>query len=319
MNKNINKILNLLACVKCNNGKIINAYSKVKAYLKCDYCGTAFELSNGIPVLMHPDNKIFEPHNYQNIRKKKQSILGNFFPSPSVNLSRKRILYNIESELIKTKLSIKILVVGCGNQNAELNQLFGKYSFIDIIYCDVDPNADVTLFCDAHNLPFINSVFDCVITTAVLEHVLYPEVVASEILRVMKRGAYLYSEIPFMQQVHEGAYDFTRFTMSGHRRLFNLISEIESGLVAGPATAFIWATEYLFISFTSKHSVQKLIKFIIRPFIFWIKYFDYILVRYPQSLDSASCTFLFGIKSENKISDIDIIKNYNGVNITSHA
>jgi len=315
----MNKILNILTCIKCKEGKLIHGYSKDMAYLKCEYCETVYELSNEIPVMMHPDNELFQPHNYQNISKKKKNNLGKFFPSPSVNLSRNRILHNIESRLVNANCSIKILVVGCGNQNLELNQLFGKHSFIEIIYCDIDKNADVNLFCDAHNLPFIDTTFDCVITTAVLEHVLYPEIVASEILRVMKNGAYLYSEIPFMQQVHEGAYDFTRFTMSGHRRLFNLISEIESGLVAGPATAFVWAAEYLFMSFSSKRSIQKFIKIIIRPFIFWIKYFDYILSRYPQSLDSASCTFLFGIKSETKINDIDIIKNYNGVNIISHT
>jgi hypothetical protein len=31
-----------------------------------------------------------------------------------------------------------------------------------------------------------------------------------------------------MQQVHEGAYDFTRYTLSGHRRLFNGFTETSS-------------------------------------------------------------------------------------------
>ena len=30
----------------------------------------------------------------------------------------------------------------------------------------------------------------------------------------------VYAETPFMQQVHEGAYDFTRYTVLGHRYLF---------------------------------------------------------------------------------------------------
>ncbi len=49
---------------------------------------------------------------------------------------------------------------------------------------------------------------------------LEPERVVSEIARVLKPAGMVYSEIPFMQQVHEGAYDFTRFTDSGQRWLF---------------------------------------------------------------------------------------------------
>ena len=36
-----------------------------------------------------------------------------------------------------------------------------------------------------------------------------------------------------MQQVHERAYDFSRFTQSGHRWLFKRFSEINAGPIGG--------------------------------------------------------------------------------------
>ena len=315
----MNNILDILACVNCKNGKLVDKKNGDQSYIECVNCQLTYDFSDKVPVIIHPNNQLFKPQNYQNLKKKKLNFINNFFPSPSVNLSRNRILNNINKRIASSTLQkFRILVVGCGRQSQELNMLFGKYSFVEIIFCDINTNADVTIFCDAHNLPFFDEIFDCVITTAVLEHVLYPEVVSSEILRVMKIDALLYSEIPFMQQVHEGAYDFTRFTLSGHRRLFNLISEIESGLVAGPATALVWSIEYLLISFSSSKGIQKIIKLIVRPFIFWIKYLDYILARYPQSLDAASCTFIYGIKKINETTDKEIIESYNGVNFISH-
>ena len=54
---------------------------------------------------------------------------------------------------------------------------------------------------------------------------------------VYKDDGLVYADTPFMQQVHMGRYDFTRFTYLGHRRLFRKFEEIDSGAVSGPAMA----------------------------------------------------------------------------------
>ena len=74
---------------------------------------------------------------------------------------------------------------------------------------------------------------DAVICQAVLEHVLEPASAVSEIHRVLRRDGLVYAETPFMQQVHERAYDFSRFTQSGHRWLFRRFSEISAGPIGG--------------------------------------------------------------------------------------
>jgi ubiquinone/menaquinone biosynthesis C-methylase UbiE len=67
---------------------------------------------------------------------------------------------------------------------------------------------------DGHQLPIADGSVDGVWIQAVLEHVLDPSIVVQEIHRVLTPGGVVYAETPFMQPVHEGAYDFTRFSLS---------------------------------------------------------------------------------------------------------
>jgi len=247
-----------------------------------------------------------------------KSSWQNLLPTPSVNLSRQKILQQRRTFLEEMPLA-NVLVVGSGCQRKWLNEYLGTGDVVRVIYSDIDTNSDVDLFCDGHELPFIDGAFDAVVTTAVLEHVLYPEIVASEITRVLKVGGLLYSELPFMQQVHEGAYDFTRYTLSGHRRLFNQISEIESGMVAGSGTALVWVIENFALAFSERAFFRKIIKIISRIFFSWFKYFDIILKDKPAAMDGASCTFLFGRKIEGKVSDGDIIARYVGAKSITHT
>jgi SAM-dependent methyltransferase len=212
-----------------------------------------------------------------------------------------------------------ILVVGGGRQRAWLDPMLRAGTPHRVVYSDIDTGADIDLFCDGHDLPFADGVFDAVVTTAVLEHVLYPERVAAEISRVLKTGGLLYSELPFMQQVHEGAYDFTRYTLSGHRRLFNQFEDVESGMVAGPATALIWSIENLTLAFLAGARSRKVAKAAVRLGLGWIKYLDVLLQGRPQAMDGASCTYLLGRKTETPISDGEIIARYVGAKHLNHV
>lgn len=241
-----------------------------------------------------------------------------FIPQASLNLAVPRVLERLRSLLDEHGPS-RVLVVGGGRQRKWLDPILRGSVRHMVFYSDIDTGADVDLFCDGHDLSFFDSTFDAVITTAVLEHVLYPERVAAEITRVLKPGGLLYSELPFMQQVHEGAYDFTRYTLSGHRRLFNQFREIEVGLVAGPATALAWSIENFILAFFSRRRSRNYMKAFTRIAFSWIKYFDYLLKDRPQAMDGASCTFFFGRKSDTPVSDEEIIKTYIGAKHLSHV
>lgn len=190
---------------------------------------------------------------------------------------------------------------------------------VQVICSDIDSDADVDLFCDGHDLPFINESFDAVVTTVVLEHVLYPERAAAEIHRVLTPDGLLYSEVPFMQQVHEGAYDFTRYSLSGHRRLFNRFSELESGMVAGPATALVWSIENFVLAFISRPQLRLVMKAVVRLAFAWLKYIDCFLQNRPEAMDGASCTYFLGTKMNGHVADDDIIARYVGAKHLSHV
>ncbi|MEO7536132.1 MAG: methyltransferase domain-containing protein [Ferruginibacter sp.] len=233
-------------------------------------------------------------------------------------MSSKRVLESLR-KILSALPSAIVLVVGGGQQRQWLNDRLGAGESVRMVYSDIDTNADVDLFCDGHDLPFTDNVFDAVVTTAVLEHVLYPERVVSEIHRVLKTGGKVYSELPFIQQVHEGAYDFTRYTLSGHRRLLNGFAEIESGMVAGPGTAMVWTIENFALAFITRPALRTAAKGLVRLMFFWMKYFDLLLKNRPEAIDGASCTYFFGSKIESRIEDATIIDRYTGAKHLRHT
>lgn len=288
----------------------------------CPNCKARYPLFNGCPVLLRHDNMIFPIEAYiganQNLARTGKSRLARLIPCISVNLASARCFASFAG-LLAEQGDINVLVVGGGTQRTWLDDRFAAFPNIRLVYCDIDASALVDCYCDAHELPFLDGCFDGVITTAVLEHVLYPERVAEEIWRVLKPEGILYSELPFMQQVHEGGYDFTRYTLSGHRRLFNHFEEIESGMIAGPGTALVWALENFILAFFSGQRLRLAMKGIVRITAFWIKYFDYLLRDRPEALDGASCTYFLGRKQSQKIPDDGIIARYIGAKHICHV
>lgn len=312
--------IHLLRCPDCSKGQLIPV--RESNFIKCVKCDAVFPVVKGRPILLKSDNSVFSAEDYigglDRPGRTITSRLKHWLPSLSLNLSSEKVFAELAERLSK-RSKPTVVVVGCGEQKKWLNQRLGDCAELSVIYTDIDISADMDIVCDGHDLPFNDASVDAVITTAVLEHVLYPERVSAEIQRILKVGGYLYSELPFMQQVHEGAYDFTRYTLSGHRRLFNYIDEIDSGLVAGPGTALAWSIENFALAFANKSLIRKVIKGCVRVFFFWLKYFDYLLRNSPQAMDGACCTYLFGQRALVKIPDEQIIRNYVGSKNLSHT
>lgn len=310
-------LLPLLRCPSCHSQQLTLA----RRDITCLNCDARYPLLDNRPVMLRRDNPVFRPDDY--VRSDahdgpaSSAKWRRFIPTPSLNLARERVLGSLRDTLPEDAPSA-ILVVGCGQQRNWLEQWAGERA-IRMVYTDVDINADVDLFCDGHELPFADGVFDAVITSAVLEHVLDPNRVVSEICRVLAPGGLLYSEIPFMQQVHEGAFDFTRYTLSGHRRLLNNFAEIESGMVAGPATALVWAIENFALAFLTRSSARNIAKAAVRLGFSWIKHFDRLLANRAEAMDGASCTYFLGRRSEARMSDREVIARYVGAGRPRHT
>jgi len=67
-----------------------------------------------------------------------------------------------------------------------------------------------------------------------------------------------------------------------------------------------------FLSFTKAKLARKLITAFAMLSSFWLKYFDYILIDKPGTLDAASSYYLIARKSNQVLSDRELISLYNG-------
>ena len=200
----------------------------------------------------------------------------------------------------------RILVVGGGTIGSGAARLYADPR-VDVLAFDVYASPHVQLLADAHQIPFRDGVFDAVWIQAVLEHVLEPATVVAEIHRVLRPGGVVFAGTPFMQPVHEGAYDFTRFTESGHRWLFRQFERIDGGVTGGPATALIWSIRYFFFGVFRSSKAGWLAA----SSVFWLRFFDKLIAR-PNASDGACGVWFLGRRSEAAIRPIDAIRAYCG-------
>ena len=138
-----------------------------------------------------------------------------------------------------------------------------------------------------------------------LEHVLDPADVVAEIVRVLKPDGLVYAETPFMQQVHEQAYDFTRFTKSGHRWLFRRFAGDRCGRGQWSRDGARWSIRYWVRTLTGSNKLATLATL---P-IFLAALFR--SVRRPRArADAASGVYFLGRKSTTSLRPRDMVAYY---------
>jgi SAM-dependent methyltransferase/uncharacterized protein YbaR (Trm112 family) len=308
--------LDILCCPRCKRPFDAPA----DGTLRCSdaACGRSFPIVDGKPVLIDDERSVFSVADYRprpaakapgaldRVREWARRI-----PSPSVNLSAVRCFARMKALLLERGAAPVVLVVGGGLMGKGMRELVATPA-IRTINVDPSPTSDAILFCDGHDVPFRDGSVDAVVVQAVLEHVADPVRCVEEIHRVLKPGGLVYSEIPFMQQVHQAGYDFTRFSHLGQRRLFRRFSELESGAVAGPGTALAWAWRYFLASFASSRSLARVLAWIGRVTGMLIEQTDYLFRQRPRALDAASCIYFLGSKSDEMAVDRDLVAAYRG-------
>ena len=219
--------------------------------LVCEACDRHFPVVDGTPVLIDGERSLFtidevaESRTARDRRSILERIAYRLRPSPTDNPGAPERFRRFR-DLVRASAGgprARILVVGGGALGSGMQAIDGDPD-LEFVDTDVYLNERVRVACDAHQLPFADGAFDGAIVQAVLEHVVAPQEVVAEIHRVLKPGGLVYAETPFMQAVHEGAYDFTRFTDLGHRRLFRMFEEVERGVAVGPGTSLFWAIRY---------------------------------------------------------------------------
>lgn len=293
--------------------------------LCCDTCKVSFPVRSGVPVLIDPANALFShllttaptlpevagfpgvPVRNRDTRAAKvKTCLKTIIPDVGANWVADRNYEQLRTLLLRSTANPVILIVGSGEIGEGLRNLLGD-NRLTIVETDVWFGGRTNVIVDGHELPFCDEAFDAVICQAVLEHVLDPQRCVGEIHRVLKPGGLVYAETPFMQQVHMGAHDFTRYTLLGHRRLFRFFDQESSGMTCGPGMALAWSVQYFLRCFSSSLVWKALVR--LTSFaLCWLKFVDYWLMRKPASADAASGFFFLGRKRQSAIPDCEILE-----------
>jgi len=278
----------------------------------CEYSEAGFPSVNGQPVLIDFQASVFDRRTYDHGTG---SVIRRDVSGRSVSSRLHRITYgsnpiaarNCSEFLALVKKNAEmptVLVIGGATIGSGAASLYEDAS-IELVSTDVFSSCHTVLVADAHRIPFAGGSMDAVWIQAVLEHVLEPGTVVDEIHRVLKPSGIIYAETPFMQQVHERAFDFTRFTQSGHRWLFRRFTEIRAGPVSGPGVALLWSIRYFF---RAMGAGDKLSRAFPLPF-FWLRFFDK-FSRGRSKADGASGLFFLGRRSDHTLRPADMPSYY---------
>jgi SAM-dependent methyltransferase len=311
--------LAILRCPRCRSGLVEGApldegdRGLFCANPQCPFHAQGFLQIHGQPVLVDFDASILSRG--QLIASSGQSFVPRDDSGKSLRSSARRLLLG-ENDCAKRFCSAfihrlksaadrpRVLVVGGGAIGSGIELLYGDDA-LEVIGFDIYASANTQIVAGAHRLPFAEETFDGVWIQAVLEHVLDPGVVVAEIHRVLKQDGIVYADTPFMQQVHEGAYDFTRFTLSGHRWLFRQFDLIDAGVVSGAGSAFLWSARYLIRALTGSNKLAT-----IGAYLFvWARFLDR-ATRRRFDADAACGVYFFGRKAAKAISPRDVVAFY---------
>jgi len=266
-------------------------------------CHSHFPIVNGVPILIDEANSLFSLDAYAGgsgvyFREHGRIIawLAQRLPRIGRNLKAEKNYKKFAELLVAGQAGApKVLVIGGGVQGMGAGSL--AEADVQLINTDVALTPATQMVLDAHGIPFEDETFDGVVAQAVLEHVLDPSKCVGEFYRVLKPGGLVYAEVPFMQQVHGGGYDFTRFSHLGLLNLFRRFEVIDSGPCCGPGMALAWSIQHLLLSFTTDRTLRRIIKGLAALTLFPLKYLDRFLIDRPGAFDAASAYFFLGKKA----------------------
>jgi SAM-dependent methyltransferase len=309
----MSEIVSLLACPACGSPlrEPIEGLSCTSDDCRRVYLAVG---SNSTPILIDTDASIVDvgallkTGAVSQIGRGSRGWLGILIERITVKRNRtaERFVQKLAADLMaETKgRRPRLLIVGGGGVGSGIESIYANQN-IDMMAFDIYKSEQCQFIADGHQIPLQSGTVDGVVVQAVLEHVLDPQLVVSEIHRVLRPGGLVYADTPFMQQVHEGPYDFTRFTESGHRYLFRRFEMRSSGAVGGLGTQLHWSLFYF------GRGVHKRVGQIFWLGFSWLDRLDDLLDP-RATVDGASGVFFYGHSSTRAISPQEIIDYYSG-------
>lgn len=284
--------------------------------LHCEACGKSFPVVNGVPVLINDEASVFRVADYTS--KDAYAGASGYAGSVDKTTSLRRAYRNFVHRLAEAPVlgddirpidrilaqnpRARILVIGSGER-----EYVG-----DVTYTDVAFAPGIRCVCDAHDLPFADASFDAVVADSVLEHVCDPQRCVGEMVRVLKSGGWVWAITPFLQSVHMGAHDFTRFTYLGHRRLFRQFDDVASGMCGGPGYAAMHLIRHISAGITEQPKLRAAIRLLALLVTYPIRYIDRFLSRNQIAYNSACAFYFLGTKRELPLEDRELLRLFRG-------
>jgi len=268
-----------------------------------------YPLVHDIPILF-PDARIDDPilpesYKDRTPRESRLELLMYRILSVTHTPEAEQAMQDFCDEILKKPGSM-VLVIGGGAVPQDVRAIY-ESDQSKVISLDIYASSSTNICADGHTLPIHDNSIDFVLIQAVLEHVFSPQQVVSEIHRVLKSGGVVYADTPFVYPVHEGAYDFTRFSLTGHRWLFRKFTEISSGPSLGCGTTFMLSARYFFKALTRSRVLAAALTV---PFALAQKLEPLITRQYH--VDAGAGMYFVGSKFDGEISQADVISGYAG-------
>lgn len=289
----------ILVCPECKK-RIV--YEDDCCLCTNDDCGIRYPVIAGRPVLICEEKSCYQKPgdqrkkiDFDDRENKWRIAIRRIIPTMSITMKSRRNFTVLRDRLLDRAKYPRCLVIGCGDGGVDIDKLTDDPR-IDFVNLDVVPTKITDIVADAHDLPFKSESLNGVVLQAVLEHVVYPVRVMSEVYRVLQPKGLVYAEVPFMQQVHMAPNDFLRFTHFGLKNLFRDFEQHDSGVLCGPGMSLAWSYRYFLMSFFDNSALKQSASVFARLTGFYLKYFDYFLVRKSSAFDAASALYFLGEK-----------------------
>lgn len=187
-------MIDILRCNRCRNAGLIYKENKI---VVCGVCSASFSVRGGkVFFIDSPDDAPHgternptDRHTWSAWRKANFSYFEEVF--------QREMIYGIALDL------------GAGvAQFRELRKYFKKTYGVDFY-----PYEMVSVITDLETaLPFQDACADIIILSNILEHIADPRGILNECYRILKPGGFVIGTVPFLMRVHQGPYDFHRFT-----------------------------------------------------------------------------------------------------------
>lgn len=281
MAKDLEKIINILACPNCQSSLTLDNKN-----LYCQQCKQSYKIIENRPILLPAEIMAKIKNIKSKIISSPKSKIKNFGDKLMIKWLDKNTFNFINNLPEKTK------ILNLGSGTGMFDNLIKK----EMVNLDIELYQNHTdIIGDAHKLPLKTASFDCVFSQAVLEHVARPWKVADEIHRVLKPEGYVVISVPFLGALH-GKTDYYRFTNQGLEEIFNKFKKINSGVNAGPATFLSIFMSHFFSLLMPIKVLRKPTLYFFATILWPIKFIDILIAKNKNLKILASSIYFIGQK-----------------------